>query len=421
MKGLARLWRRSIIASILFWKGMLMSLLRNRSLVAVSLGHFTIDLFNSMNPVLLAFFSVSLGLSNAQIGLAASLYTLAASLFQPGFGWLADRHGGRWFGAGGLLWTLGLLSLAVILGQSGMFLLLIPFVLAAVGSAAYHPQGIMHATDVGEGRQASGAAIFFFFGQAGLALGPALAGLILGQVGPGGIPTLALIGLPVTLWLATTLRPDTPPNAPAGHQPTAIQTQTRLAVGVILALTGLIALRAWANFGITTFLPKFYQEKGWAPESYGLVASMLMMGSAVGGVFGGPAADRWGRRLIVAGTLFTAILPLIFLPVADGATVFVVAAFAGAMLGASHSIIVVLAQTLLPGGKAMASGLTLGFMFASGAVGGIISGWMADRIGLTLTLQSVALVALGAALCALALPATRAATRKAKAVMVPPV
>jgi hypothetical protein len=79
-------------------------------------------------------------------------------------------------------------------------------------------------------------------------------------------------------------------------------------------------------------------------------------------------------------------------------------------MGASQSIIVVLAQTLLPGGKAMASGLTLGFMFASGAIGGIINGLMADRIGLTLTLQSVALVALGAALCALALPATRVST-----------
>ena len=67
----------------------------------------------------------------------------------------------------------------------------------------------------------------------------------------------------------------------------------------------------------------------------------------------------------------------------------------------------VLAQTLLPVRKATASGLILGFMFASGAIGGVINGWMADRIGLPLTLQSVGLVALGAALFALALPATR--------------
>jgi FSR family fosmidomycin resistance protein-like MFS transporter len=382
-------------------------LLNRHRLIATSLGHFTVDLFGSMGPVLLAFFSLPMGLNNAQIGLTVSIYTLVASLFQPVFGWLTDRYGGRWFGVGGLLWSLSLLALAVTLAQSGVFfLMVIPFILAGLGSAAYHPQGAMNATQVGEGREASGAAIFFFFGQAGLGLGPALGGLILGTIGPGGIPKLALLGLPVVLWLATTLRPSTHSEGPTDRQPAAKEAQ-QLALGVFLALVALTALRSWANFGIVTFLPKFYQEKGWGPESYGLVTSTLMIGSAIGGIFGGPAADRWGRRLIVASTLFLAVVPLVFLPLAEGTAVFVIAALAGALMGASQSIIVVLAQMLLPGGKGMTSGLTLGFMFASGAVGGIINGFMADQIGLTLTLQSVALVAFGAALCALTLPGTR--------------
>ncbi len=384
-----------------------MNLAHNRRLIAVSLGHFTVDVFASMGPVLLAFFSLPMGLSNAQVGLAAALFTIVASAFQPVFGWFADRYGSRWFGAGGLLWTLSWLALAVTVGKSGMFLLfMVPFVLAALGSAAYHPQGTMNATDVGEGREASGAAVFFFFGQVGLGLGPAVGGLILGRAGPGGIPMLALLGLPVAWWLTMVLRPAPHAHAPAGRQPSTKDAQ-HLALGVILVLVGLTALRSWANFGIVTFLPKFYQEKGWSPESYGLVTSMLMIGSAIGGIFGGPAADRWGRRVIVVGTLFAAVLPLLFLPLVDGAAIFVIAALAGALMGASQSIIVVLAQALLPGGKAMASGLTLGFMFASGAVGGIINGVMADSIGLTLTLQSVALAAFGAALCGLALPSTR--------------
>jgi FSR family fosmidomycin resistance protein-like MFS transporter len=386
-----------------------MSLLRNRSLMTVSLGHFTIDVFNSMSPVLLAFFSVPMGLSNTQIGLAAGLYTLVASLFQPVFGWLTDRHGSHWLGAFSLLWTLGWLSLAVTLGQRGVFLLLIiPFVLAGLGSAAYHPQGTMHATDVGADQQASGAAIFFFFGHAGLGLGPAIAGLILGQVGPTGIPMLALFGLPVVLMLARALGPGAD-HADKGDLGREVTQAHHLALGAVLALVWLVALRSWANFGITTFLPKFYQARGWSPESYGMVSTIFMIGSATGGVFGGPAADRWGRRLIVASTLLAATLPLLILPLADGAAIFVLAAAAGALLGASQSIIVVLAQTLLPGSKATASGLILGFMFACGAIGGVVNGWMADRIGLTLTLQSVALIAFGAALCALALPATRTA------------
>jgi len=386
-----------------------MKLLGNRQLVIISLGHFVVDVFGNMGSVLLTFFSLPMGLSNAQIGLAASLYTFTASLLQPVFGWMADRHGSRWFGAGGLLWTLSFLSLAVILGQRGTFaLLLVPFVIAALGSAAYHPQGTMNATNVSEGRQVSGAAIFFFFGQAGLALGPALAGLMLGKVGPIGIPLLALIGIPMVPLLATTLSPSPHPDATADPPAKTIHTRQRLATGTMLALIGLAALRSWANFSPTTFLPKFYMEKGWSPESYGLVTAMWMIGSAIGGVLGGPAADRWGRRRIVTSTLLAATLPTLLLPRAEGFVIFVIAPVAGALLGASHSIIVVLAQDLLPGGKATASGLTLGFMFASGAVGNLATGWMADRIGLTLTLQSVALIALGAAVCSLALPATRA-------------
>ena len=97
-----------------------MKLLGNRQLVIISLGHFVVDVFGNMGSVLLTFFSLPMGLSNAQIGLAASLYTFTASLLQPVFGWMADRHGSRWFGAGGLLWALSFLSLAVILGQPGM-------------------------------------------------------------------------------------------------------------------------------------------------------------------------------------------------------------------------------------------------------------------------------------------------------------
>ena len=100
---------------------------------------------------------------------------------------------------------------------------------------------------------------------------------------------------------------------------------------------------------------------------------------------------------------------LIFLPYARGATPFVVAALGGVLCGLSFSVVVVLAQALLPGGKGFASGLTMGAMFASGAAGNIVSGWIADNLGLTRSLQSLAFVALGAALCAQALPGTRPA------------
>jgi FSR family fosmidomycin resistance protein-like MFS transporter len=62
-------------------------MLRNRVFTAVVGGHFMVDLLNSLGAVLLAVLAVPLGLSNQQIGLALTIYTLLGALSQPLFGW----------------------------------------------------------------------------------------------------------------------------------------------------------------------------------------------------------------------------------------------------------------------------------------------------------------------------------------------
>jgi MFS transporter, FSR family, fosmidomycin resistance protein len=62
---------------------------------------------------------------------------------------------------------------------------------------------------------------------------------------------------------------------------------------------------------------------------------------------------------------------------------------AGALTGAVHSIMVIFAQRIIPGGMALASGLALGFIFSSGALGLLYSGHLTELYGfpyvLTLT------------------------------------
>ena len=82
----------------------------------------------------------------------------------------------------------------------------------------------------------------------------------------------------------------------------------------------------------------------------------------------------------------------------------------GAFGGASHSILVVIAQALLPGRKALASGITLGYIFGMGAFSTWTIGAMADVWGLTPVIQASAVVGVLTAFLALFLPATREAT-----------
>ncbi|RMD80367.1 MAG: MFS transporter, partial [Chloroflexi bacterium] len=69
-----------------------------------------------------------------------------------------------------------------------------------------------------------------------------------------------------------------------------------------------------------------------------------------------------------------------------------------------HSILVVHAQRILPVKQGLASGLILGFTFATGAFGTWLSGLLADIVGLETVMIGVTLLGLPAAALALTLP-----------------
>ncbi|HEY85297.1 MAG TPA: MFS transporter [Chloroflexi bacterium] len=389
-----------------------MNILRNRLFLAVALGHTTIDIFNSAGPVLIVFLSVSMGLSNAQIGLAVSLYALAGSISQPVFGWLGDQYGHRWLAGLGLAWTAGFMVLATVLAQSGDFLwLLIPFTLASLGSGAFHPVAVTSAGAVSIKRVATATALFFLFGQMGLAAGPLIGGIVLDYVGIKGLQLLALGALPIILFVLTA--PYLPPARRAARKAAATVAKTvvaqKTAWGAISVLALLAAARSWAQLGTINFVPKLFQDKGWDPAAYGAITGVMWFASAILGVLAGQAADRWGRRKVMSIAMFAAAIPLFFLPLSDGWLAFVLALLAGGLTGAPHSIIVVVSQSLLPGRKAMASGLTLGFIFGTGAAASLSIGWLADTRSLPVAMQLGAGAALLSALLALVLPQTREA------------
>ena len=173
----------------------------------------------------------------------------------------------------------------------------------------------------------------------------------------------------------------------------------------IAAFVLLVAVRSSIQATYAAFLPKLFADRGWDPALFGALAGAFMLAAAIGNLVSGGLADTYGMR-------FATVLPLL-LGVPAGllclwaptpATAFVASALTGVCVGGQHSVLVVHAQRLLPTGKSFASGLILGFTFASGGVGTWLGGSAADSVGLLLVMQIVTLLGLPCALLAMTLP-----------------
>ncbi|MEO8394924.1 MAG: MFS transporter [Chloroflexota bacterium] len=406
---------------------------RSRVFWSVSWGHFVIDMFNASVAVILAFLSGHLiQMTNTQIGIAISVFQIMGSLSQPLCGWLADRNGGRWLGAGGLAWMGALMALALVVAATthSFILMMIPLMLSALGSGAFHPVGAMHAAETDRTRTTSNLAIFFLMGSTGGGLGPIITGILLDRasthnnvftagLGPfmtgrllehGSITPILLfilVGIPAALFMALVIPGARAHKAKVKQSSGATISRGRVPVMALAVLAIVITLRGFINPGMVSFLPAMFQARGWSPSEYGLITGLYWIGGGVMGVVFGQLADRIGSRLLIAASLLISA-PLVWgLTVSNGPMAFVLALGVGAFSGGAHSLIVAMTQKIMPVGKGLASGAALGFIFGMGALAVLVIGAVADRIGLDTTFQVIAVVGVITGVLALLLPQDR--------------
>lgn len=379
----------------------MLSLFRNRLFFAVASGHFVVDVLNSIVPVLLAVLASSFSLSNAQIGLALTLFTFCGSLSQPVFGWLVDRFRGRpaLLAGAGTAW-MAAWFLGVAVAQT-WWQLLACLLIGVLGSGLFHPIGASASAAAHPARAGSATALFFFCGQIGLALGPLIAGLLFRGGGALGVLPLSLVALlPAGLLLAAPAAPPRALGSPHGGR-----TAAHAAFAATAAFILLVAVRSSIQATYSAFLPKLFADRGWDPVAYGALAGTFMLTAAIGNVVTGELADRQGMRAATVWPLLLSVpAGLICLWAPTPAAAFVACALAGILIGGQHSVLVLHAQRLLPASQGFASGLILGFTFAAGGIGVWAGGLVADQVGLLPVMQVITLLGVPAALLALTLP-----------------
>ena len=172
----------------------------------------------------------------------------------------------------------------------------------------------------------------------------------------------------------------------------------------MIAFALLVGLRCWAYGNLAGFLPKYFLDGGIDLGIIGILAALYMGGSAIGNLIGGALSDRWGKRNVIVGSLVLVTVAMFgFAQSGTSNWIYLFTPLSGMFIGASQSAVVVLAQNLMPNRMATASGLVLGFMFSTEAVGIYLSGLIADASGLETVFQITPLLTLIAAFLALTL------------------
>ena len=371
-----------------------MSLLFDSLFSSVAFSHLIVDVLNSSRPVLLTY----LGLTETQIALISTIYIWASALTQPFFGWISDRVGPRWLAAGGVLWMTVFFSGAIFIPGAGGLLCLI---IAALGSSSFHPVGTVQATLQGRdhlaGRETTATSLFFTAGQLGHFIGPIITGLILAKFGLPAMIILPIVAIPIGLALAYQLRANRPhPRPIQGDDKVRLQAS----VGFVILLAIVATLQSWSQANMINFVPKYIKDLGLSAATYGNMAGLFMGGSALGNVIGGHFGDIYTKRKVAATALFLAAFPIYMMSqIGWSPWLYLLIPLAGACTGAVHSIMVVLAQRMISGGMALASGLILGFIFSSGALGMLLTGPLAENYGFpTVLLMTTGLVLLASPL-----------------------
>ncbi len=377
------------------------------TLLGLMLAHFTNDFYANFLPVYLPLLREKFGLSLALVGLLSSIFTTAASFLQLAFGVWADRDHGlrRNFALWGPLVTGAFMSVVGVLPSYG--LIVGALLLAALGTAMFHPQATALSGRLlaAQGRRGLAVSLFIGAGMLGFSLGPAVMAGALHRWGLEAsawalLPLIALgLGLRALLRglpaLALGPGPESTPKAgysassPSRGGPRAEEGAGDKGLKGLAVLWGLVVLRHAVLLSFMTFLVILLQGRGYGylAGSFALVGFLLV--SAPAGLLGGLLSDRWGRWGVTVWSLrlgFAALLGFLF---AQGVISLALLLLGGALLSASNPVIVAHAQELLPRRSSTASALVMGVGWGVGAlligpVGALGDVWGLERaLGLT--------------------------------------
>ncbi len=355
-----------------------------RILFAISFGHFLNDSMQAVVPALFPILEKTMSLSYMQVGWIAFALNMTSSIMQPVFGMYSDKKPSPFLLPLGMFSSmLGMIGLAF---APNFIIVIISVLFIGLGSAVFHPEGARVAYMAAGTKRGLAQAIYQVGGNTGNSLAPIFTALIfvpLGQIGSLGFTAFAAVGIVLLIFVSNWYRNELATGAVRRKKRAALEAENAIVSThikfVILLLVFLTFVRSWYGAGIGNFY-QFYliEHYGLSIKNAQYFVFAFMIAGVLGTFFGGPLADRFGKKTIIVFSMLGSAPLALLLP--HVSLVWVVPLFLciGFISSSSFSVIVVYAQELVPGKVGMVSGLIVGLAFGLGALGSVVLGKLAD-------------------------------------------
>lgn len=366
-----------------------------RIVLAVALAHLLNDLMQSLIAASYPLLKDNLGLSFFQIGLITLVFQGTGSVFQPLVGLYTDKRPLPYSLSFGMALTgLGLVSLAY---ATSFAMVLLSAGLIGLGSSVFHPEASRMTRLAAGPRPGFAQSLFQVGGNAGSALGPLAAALVVTTYGQGSIEWFAIVAVAgmvllwaVGRWYVTTgsARAIARKARAATRRPDPALVRLALALLILLMMSKFIYTVSYSSY-YTFYLIEHYGLS--APHAQ-LCLFIFLMAVAIGTIIGGPIGDRIGRRRVILWSI-VGIFPITFvLPWLPLHANVALSSLAGLVLASAFPAMVVYAQDLMPHRTGMVGGLMFGLAFGIAAIGAAGLGIVADLWGIETLYRACALL-----------------------------
>ncbi|WP_048142554.1 MFS transporter [Methanosarcina sp. 2.H.T.1A.6] len=357
----------------------------SKKLAGAITGHFLIDLYTPILPIILPLLIDTMGLSYFLAGLIVTAFNVVSSVTQPFVGLYSDKTG--WRASVPLCVSIGSLGICLTVFTNNYLLLLMMVMGAAIGHALFHPSAMDLVYRLSPpAKRGMYNSIFTTSGSISYSIGPFIAGVLIEFAGLSSVVWMVIPGIIGAAWIyRNDLRYldekvfEKPAKTVISH-PLERKKFWWIPAGLVVIIC---SLRAWAYVGLITYLPTLLtlESQDFDTVTTSLIVTIMLFFGVGGQIAGGYFSDRFGRKLmLVLGLLFAVpLFALIFL--ADGWLMYFGIMMYSFFACFCYVTSVTMTQELLPGNVAFASGLILGLCMGVGGVGVAVIGLAADVMG----------------------------------------